>query len=207
MIEEKMSLKLSQRLIAIMNDLHYIQKGSKMVNNQYRFVSHDQVSSAVHPLLVKHGVLVIPTVEESKQEGNRTEVKLLVSFANADNPEDSFHVRYFGYGIDSGDKGPGKAISYAYKYALLKVLCLETGDDPDQDASATYEPIKCLEFDAALPEDMSDKDKKKIGQFLEYSAEVTGKHVEDMKREAMNRLPQFLEAAKKWTGSKKGGKE
>lgn len=31
------------------------------------------------------------------------------------------------------DKGPGKAISYAVKYAYLKAFALETGDDPDHD--------------------------------------------------------------------------
>lgn len=175
-----------------------------MVNNQYRFVSHDQVSAAVHPLLVKHGVLVLPTVESFKQEGNRTEVVLHVTFVNSDVQGDAFGLRYFGYGIDSGDKGPGKAISYAYKYALLKTLCLETGEDPDNDAHATYEAAKCLEFDGALPTEMNEKDRKKIEQFLQYSSEITGKHVEDMKREALTRMPQFLEAVKKWNGKNKG---
>jgi hypothetical protein len=47
-----------------------------------------------------------------------------------------------GYGVDPQDKGPGKAISYGVKYALLKVLGLETGDDPDevQDNRADFKP-------------------------------------------------------------------
>lgn len=188
-----------------MAELNYIQKGSKMVNNQYRFVSHDQVSSAVHPLLVKHGIVVLPTVEEMTQDGNRTTVKLLVSFVNTDQPTDTFALRFVGFGIDGGDKGPGKAISYAYKYALLKTLCLETGDDPDSDANAKYEPEKCKEFDAAIPIDATDSEKKKIEKFLAYSSEITGKHIEDLKREALARLPEFLEAAKKWS-AKKGEK-
>lgn len=187
-----------------MGELNYIQKGSRLVNGMYKFVSHDQVSAAVHPLLVKHGVLVLPTVEECTQEGNRTTAKIVVSFVNCDNPQDTFSLRYFGYGIDTGDKGPGKAISYACKYALLKTLCLETGEDPDNDANARYEPVKCLEFDAAIPSDMPEKERKKVESFLQYSAEVTGKHVEELKREALTRMPQFLEAAKKWNGNKKG---
>jgi hypothetical protein len=51
-------------------------------------------------------------------------------------------VETIGYGVDPQDKGPGKAISYGVKYALLKVLGLETGDDPDtvQDDRADYRP-------------------------------------------------------------------
>jgi hypothetical protein len=44
------------------------------------------------------------------------------------------------YGIDDSDKGPGKAISYAVKYALLKALGLETGDDPDEDQASVHKP-------------------------------------------------------------------
>ena len=38
-------------------------------------------------------------------------------------------------GLDTGDKAPGKAMTYADKYALMKAYKLSTGDDPDKDAS------------------------------------------------------------------------
>src|ERR1700692_169657 len=144
------ALNIFQRILAVMGELSYIGKGERMVNGQYRFVSHDQVTAKLHPLLVKYGITVIPTVEGAEQEGNRTNIKLAVSFINADLPQDNFTVRFLGYGVDNGDKGPGKAISYAYKYALLKTFCLETGDDPDNDVDARYEAVKCLEFDLQI---------------------------------------------------------
>jgi hypothetical protein len=55
------------------------------------------------------------------------------AFINADCPEEKIESFYYGYGIDTQDKGIGKAISYAVKYALLKQFCLETGDDPERD--------------------------------------------------------------------------
>jgi hypothetical protein len=58
---------------------------------------------------------------------------MTVRFVNVEDPADHFDVETFGYGVDSQDKGPGKAMSYAVKYALLKALGLETGDDPDMD--------------------------------------------------------------------------
>ena len=122
-----------QRILAVMGDLNYVQKGEKTVNNQYRFVSHDAVSAAVHPLLVRHGIAVIPRVVRWAQDGNRTAVDVEVDFVNVDTPDDRFTVPCFGYGIDPQDKGPGKAVSYATKYAMLKTLVLETGDDPEKD--------------------------------------------------------------------------
>ena len=58
-------------------------------------------------------------------------VNVSVRFQNIDDPDDFLAVETCGYGVDDQDKGPGKAMSYAVKYALLKCLGLETGDDPD----------------------------------------------------------------------------
>lgn len=193
---------IHQRIIGIMSELDYIAKGDKTVNGQYRFVSHDQVTAKIHPMLVKYGVTVIPSVEDVTQEGNRTTMKITVSFVNAEAPIDNFTVRSIGSGIDSGDKGPGKAFSYAYKYAILKTFCLETGDDPDNDANAFYEPPKCLEFDSMLP-DMTDKERAKLSKFLAHSSQSLKKHVEDVKREAITRMDDFIKAFKNWAPKKK----
>lgn len=131
-----------QRVNAVMNEVDYIQKGEKKVAGQYRFVSHDQVTAALHGPMTKNGIACISNIVEMKQDGNRTEVQLEVAFINIDNPSDMFAVNYYGYGIDTSDKGIGKAVSYAFKYALLKTFCLETGDDPDQDQEVKYEPPK-----------------------------------------------------------------
>jgi hypothetical protein len=124
---------LYQRIIAVMGELDYVQKEAKKNGIQYTFVSHDAVTAKIHPLLVKHGIAMLPSVTESKQDGNRTEATVQVTFINVDDPKDSHAVTFFGYGIDNQDKGPGKAMSYAVKYAMLKTFCLETGDDPEKD--------------------------------------------------------------------------
>lgn len=126
-------LNIYQRIMAVMADLSYVQKGEKTVNNQYRFVTHDAVSEAIHPLLVKHGIAMIPSVSRWSQDGNRTAVDVAVSFVNVDKPDEVVIVNTFGFGVDSQDKGPGKAVSYATKYAVLKTFVLETGDDPERD--------------------------------------------------------------------------
>lgn len=124
---------IHQRLHAAMKKVDYVQKEEKKSGIQYRFVSHDAVTAAVRPVLVEEGVIYYPTNLQTKQDGNRTEAVFQVRFVNIDNPTDFIEVPTFGYGIDQQDKGPGKAISYGVKYALLKALGLETGDDPERD--------------------------------------------------------------------------
>ena len=132
---------LLQRLAAVQGEIDYIQKEKKQGMN-YSIVSHDAVTAAVRHLMVKHGVLYYPASIEVTQDGNRTQAKMAVVFVNVDDPTDLITVATIGYGIDAQDKGPGKAMSYCVKYALLKTLGLETGDDPDQDQNAKHEPAK-----------------------------------------------------------------
>lgn len=128
-----------QRINAVQLEVDYIQKEKKSGMN-YSIVSHDAVTAKVRPLLVKHGIVYYPSNMRLGQNGNRTEMQCEVIFASIDNPADSIAVATAGYGIDTQDKGVGKAISYAVKYALLKALGLETGDDPDQDQKTEHEP-------------------------------------------------------------------
>jgi len=130
-----------QRINAVMFEVYYVQKQPKERNKMYSFVSHDSVAKALHGPMAHNGIAMIPTVKEIKQDGNRTVVKVSIDFVNIDEPMDRVTVEYWGYGIDQQDKGIGKAISYAVKYALLKVFCLETGDDIERD-SIDYEPEK-----------------------------------------------------------------
>lgn len=131
--EKSKKPNIYQRLHAVMQEVTYVQKEDKKVNNQYRFVSHDAVTAKVRPALMEHGVIYFPQNLTHIQNGNRTEVTLDIVFVSIDNPKDSLSVPSLGYGVDTQDKGPGKAISYAVKYALLKALGLGTGDDPEKD--------------------------------------------------------------------------
>jgi hypothetical protein len=185
-----------------MEELTYIQKSDLKVNGQYKFVSHDDVAEKVHPMLVKHRVLALPTTLSTSQEGNRTVIMLRVHFVNVDKPEDQFFIDMPGYGVDPSDKGPGKAISYALKYALLKAFTLETGEDPDKDSKSRHEPPACLEFDLAIPSSFTEAEKKRLNKFLIESAEAQGKHIEEIKASAVGKMEQFLEVFKKWNGNK-----
>jgi hypothetical protein len=120
-----------QRLAEAMRVVSYIQKERKQ-GMQYTITSHDAVTAKVRPALLDAGIVYYPVRCDHTQNGNRAECTMTVRFVNIDEPSDFFDVPTFGYGIDGQDKGPGKAMSYAVKYALLKALGLETGDDPDE---------------------------------------------------------------------------
>lgn len=128
--EEKIP-NVYQRIHAVMQELDYIQKEEKKPGLQFRYASHDAVTAAVREKAVKHGLVIMPSVNTFNQDGNRTEVYMTTRIVNIDDPTDFVEINSFGYGIDPQDKGPGKAVSYAFKYALLKGFCLETGDDAD----------------------------------------------------------------------------
>lgn len=150
----EVSLNLYQRLNKVQKSITYIQK-EKKAGMRYSIVSHDAVTAKVRDPLVEVGVLYFPSNLRMEQVGNRTQCTMLVKFVNIDNPDDFIEVATAGYGIDDQDKGPGKAISYAVKYALLKALGMESGDDPDLDQDAEFEDpmtlaIKEFENDVAL---------------------------------------------------------
>lgn len=128
-----------QRIAAAMAIVTYVQKEKKQ-GMRYSIVSHDDVTAKVRPALLEQGVVYHPIAIEHVQNGNRTEATGIIRFTNIDNPPDHIDVPSFGYGIDDQDKGPGKAMSYMVKYALLKTLGLETGDDPDLDQDVKHKP-------------------------------------------------------------------
>lgn len=64
-----------------------------------------------------------------------SKIETTYCFVNIDKPEDQIETKVFSEGIDTGDKGSGKAITYADKYSLLKAYKIETGDDPDKTPS------------------------------------------------------------------------
>jgi hypothetical protein len=130
--EDTKSPNIYQRINAVQREVTYVQKDRKK-GMQYAVTSHDAVVAKLRPSMVANGIVTRVSVMSHVQDGNRTEANIQVGFHNMDMPEDCLQVEAFGYGIDSQDKGPGKAVSYAFKYALLKVFCLETGEGEDPD--------------------------------------------------------------------------
>lgn len=109
--------------------------------------------AAVKPVEAKHKVYSYPAEREivetavltsSKSDGTESKqqfmrIRTVYRFVDMENPSDYIDIATYGDGVDSQDKAPGKAMTYADKYALLKAYKIITGDDPDQNYS---EPLK-----------------------------------------------------------------
>jgi len=112
------------------------------------YISHDTVAHEAKRVLPQHGVLFQPLIKTFTQNGNRTEVVMTGKFTNVDNPAEYLEYEGIGYGVDSSDKGPGIAMSYAKKMVISQALLLNTKEDieehsnefkPEADSAAVRE--------------------------------------------------------------------
>lgn len=139
-----------QKIQSVANEIKNIEK--KLVvgegKNAYNAVGDQDVTLAVKEAESKHGIVSIPFKQELvKSEILRVAnkgietikyvdiVKMTTRIYNIDNPSEYIDIETFGRGLDSGDKGFGKASTYARKYALLNAYKIATSEDPDTEKS------------------------------------------------------------------------
>ena len=178
----------------VMMDVEGVQKESKKVNGQYTFVSHDGVDKALHMPMARAGIMMLPTIEELTQDGNRTRVMMGISFINIDNPEDKCYIRSAGDGIDPQDKGIGKAVYYAVKYGLLKAFCLETGDDVEKDQFEHKPAAKLSLEQMETIMGLVGDDKEGLSKLLSF---FQCTQLKDIPAECYDRILQAIEKKKK----------
>ena len=147
-------MNIYEKMLAITDEIACVAKNLRVGEgrNEYKAVGEADVLAAVKPLEAKHKIYSYPRereiiatdvmTTEKEYKGNVTKsnklflrVKTTYRFVNAENPEEHIEITTYGDGVDSQDKAPGKAMTYADKYALLKAYKIMTGDDPDQTAS------------------------------------------------------------------------
>lgn len=152
-------MNLYEKLLLITNDMKTVAKNLEVGvgKSQYKAVGEADVLKAVKELEFKYKVYSYPssrkvidnaileTVKEyTDNNGNTTitksnqlfmRIETVYTFVNVENPEETISITTYGDGIDGQDKAPGKAMTYADKYGLLKAYKIVTGEDPDQQAS------------------------------------------------------------------------
>lgn len=117
---------------------------SKDRSNQqqgYKFRGIDDCLNALAPLLAEHGVIIYPEVlergvieRETRNGGALFYVTVKVKYTFAADDGSSFPVTTYGEAMDSADKATNKAMSAAYKYAVIQTFCIPTEGDNDADA-------------------------------------------------------------------------
>jgi hypothetical protein len=145
-------MNIYQKLIEVRKTVPYIQKADK--GAQYQYTGSSRVLAAVVDKMNELGLLLIPSVTghtlrestvefiEKDNRGNEkpkrtttyfTELEMTMTWVNAEKPEEQIVSSWYGQGVDiAGEKGVGKALTYAEKYYMLKFFNIATDkDDPD----------------------------------------------------------------------------
>ncbi|MDH6670214.1 hypothetical protein M2277_000858 [Paenibacillus sp. LBL] len=129
--------KLYQKISNVMKDVDYLQKDDQVAfgNTKYKVISEEKVTSTVRESLIKNGLVIFPIEQLHSREGTLSTVDVKYKIVDTETGEYEVLVSS-GTGADTQDKGVGKAMTYAYKYLLLRTFAIPTGEDPDKISSA-----------------------------------------------------------------------
>jgi len=135
---------IQQALANVMADVREVRKTERNTGQNFNFRGIDAVLNAVGPALRTHNVVVLPNVIKYTATPTTTSngksvmhVIVTVEYLFVGPDGDSLPAVVLGESMDYGDKAVPKAMSVAFRTALLQALALPT-DDPDPDA-ATFE--------------------------------------------------------------------
>ena len=138
---------VAKKLHAVMADVNYIKKDKKNDFHKYTYASEQAIKEALHPILVKHGLLFVPVkcevlseaeIENKDKDGKPKQKERLLTvrytylFIDAETGE-CMEVQSIGSGIDNQDKAAYKSQTGGAKYALTGTFLIPTGDDPEHE--------------------------------------------------------------------------
>jgi hypothetical protein len=133
-----------------------VGKGERNAQQGFNFRGIDAVINAVAPVLIDHGVTIVPNVrdyqygevEVGKSRTKQGHARVIVEYTFIGPEGDTITCSAPGEAMDSGDKATAKAMSVAYRTALLQALSLPT-TEPDPDA-VTYQRTDTAALNAAV---------------------------------------------------------
>ncbi|MEV7008241.1 ERF family protein [Streptosporangium sp. NPDC051022] len=137
------TLNIVQALAEVKRRVGAVAKDDKNYQQGFTFRGVDTVVNAVGPHLDEVGIVHMPTLERctygtveiGKNRTPMAHVSLEVTYTFYGPAQDFISCRVPGEAMDSGDKATSKAMSVAWRTALIQVLNLRT-EDPDPDESS-----------------------------------------------------------------------
>nr|DAM61307.1 MAG TPA: ERF superfamily protein [Caudoviricetes sp.] len=133
--------EIYQAIIGVMADIGAIGKDKKNAQQGFKYRGVDDVMNALQPVMVKHGLFVVPEIIDQRREerqtsrgGNLIYSVCTVRYTFYAKDGSSVQCVVIGEGMDSGDKATNKAMSIAFKYACFQVFCIPTEEMKDPDA-------------------------------------------------------------------------
>lgn len=173
-----------QRISAVMQDVQYLAKDDQIEfgKTKYRAISEEKVTTTIRKSLITHGIVIVPVKQEHSKDGVLTTVDVTYRIQNIENKNDYIEAVSSGTGVDTQDKGVGKAMTYAYKYLLLRTFAIPTGEDPEKESSAELDD----RFSRERKVEYIDDIKKKV---LLDSLEVIGCDIESTLKYFQKKYP------------------
>jgi hypothetical protein len=120
-----------------------VAKTRTNVVDDYQYRSIDDLLNALSPILARHRLCVLPRVIERVETEKRgadagllVSVSVRVAFSLVSVKDASTHeVEAFGEALDESDKATAKAMSAAYKCAMIQTFCIPVKGSEDADAT------------------------------------------------------------------------
>lgn len=137
-------MSVHEKLLAVQTALK-APKGQYNAFGKYYYRSCEDIQEAVKPLLCEHKLLLMVT-DTVELIGDRYYVKATACVQDAEKPEEFLSSSAYAREEDAkkgmdGSQITGSASSYARKYALNGLLCIDDAKDSDsQDNSGQPEP-------------------------------------------------------------------
>lgn len=125
-----------KKLHQIMKEVEGIGKDQtiKTRTGSYAVRSEEAVLKIVRPLFIKYGLVIYPSDIINERDGQLTRLTVEYTIVDTED-EDAIAVKAYGEGYDSADKGAGKALTYATKNMLIKLVLAVSGEDSDNKSS------------------------------------------------------------------------
>jgi len=154
---------LAKAVLAVMDEVKGIEKSMTVGSGAmtYKGVPDQEVKKIIGASMAKHGLCILPTGvaeqtqidrwEETNQHGVKQKqsvfTKVTTKYLLLHDSGESVELAGYGQGVDSQDKGAGKATTYALKYVLLYTFLVPTGKIDDADNNTHSEAIEAPKLD------------------------------------------------------------
>lgn len=141
--------KISKAIIAVMQEVKGMEKNSTVGsgNHQYSGTKDQDVKEVFNNAFTKHGLCILPIGIEETTDINRwvdpqynrqkqsVLTKVVTKYLLLHESGESIELSGYGHGVDTQDKGAGKATTYALKNLLLYTFLTPVGKIDDTDNS------------------------------------------------------------------------
>lgn len=167
-------MNLNEKLLEIQKSVDAFVKDGKNLSDKYDYTSGELVVQTIRPLMNEQKLLLIPGVtgaavhEGTTRSGTArylTEMFMTMTWVDVESGE-KLEIPWYAQGVDlAGEKGVGKAQTYAEKYFLLKFFHVPTQkDDPDNDRRTGTGELR--QKGTAAEKETADYHRAAIGQML-----------------------------------------